>query len=194
MTMPRSAAKIDPRDDSAGPAPNAEGSLSRRAAHFPEARALADPPNRGALILNPYPLTGAVGLGLALMPWLISGATLLQHQPFDHDGFRRQLLEAGATMTALPPSLLAALAREGVWRDPACKVRRLGCVWPMAQPVATLPELDGIAPPLFDLYPICDLVSLVRMRVPGTDSTRLPLGPIATRGEDGDSAVFRRLR
>ncbi len=39
------------------------------------------------VILNPYPLTGPVGLSLGLMAWLISGATLVQHQPFDYDAF-----------------------------------------------------------------------------------------------------------
>ena len=65
---------------------------------------------RHDVILNPYPLSGATGLALALTPWLISGTTLLQHQPFDYDGFVRQLLDGGATVTALPPSILATLA------------------------------------------------------------------------------------
>jgi mycobactin salicyl-AMP ligase len=148
---------------------------------------------RTDVILNPYPLTGPVGLGLALMPWLISGATLLQHQPFDGHGFRRQLLEGGATVTALPVSLLATLASEGVWRDPSCKMRRLGCVWPMAQSAEIMPELDGGATALFDVYPLGDLVSLIRMRAPGSDPARLPHGPIATSGEDGDSALFLEI-
>ena len=63
---------------------------------------------RHDVILNPYPLSGVTGLALGLMPWLISGATLLQHQPFDYDGFVRQLLDDRATVTALPPSVLAS--------------------------------------------------------------------------------------
>jgi hypothetical protein len=36
------------------------------------------------VILNPYPLTGPAGLSLGFMPWLVSGATLAQHHPFDY--------------------------------------------------------------------------------------------------------------
>ena len=39
------------------------------------------------VILNPYPLTGPAGLSLGLTPWLVSGATLVQHHPFDYDAF-----------------------------------------------------------------------------------------------------------
>ena len=66
------------------------------------------------VILNPYPLTGPAGLALGLMPWLISGATLAQHHPFDYDAFAAQLLATGATVTALPAPVLAALATDGV--------------------------------------------------------------------------------
>ena len=44
------------------------------------------------VILNPYPLTGPAGLSLGLMPWLISGATLAQHHPFDYRVFVEQLV------------------------------------------------------------------------------------------------------
>jgi hypothetical protein len=47
------------------------------------------------------------------MPWLISGATLAQHHPFDHAYFVRQLLATGATVTALPSPILAELAKDG---------------------------------------------------------------------------------
>ncbi|MET0668241.1 MAG: hypothetical protein ABWZ01_07020, partial [Methyloceanibacter sp.] len=40
--------------------------------------------DRGDVILNPYPLTGQAGLSLGLAPWLISGAALALHQPFDY--------------------------------------------------------------------------------------------------------------
>jgi mycobactin salicyl-AMP ligase len=66
--------------------------------------------DRHDVILNPYPLSGATGLALSLMPWLISGGALLQHQPFDYDCFVRQLVDGRATMTALPPSILGARA------------------------------------------------------------------------------------
>jgi hypothetical protein len=78
------------------------------------------------VILNPYPLTGPAGLSLGLMPWLISGATLAQHHPFDYRAFVEQLITTGATATALPSPILAELAKDGVLLSPECRLRRLG--------------------------------------------------------------------
>src|SRR6185312_12695905 len=56
------------------------------------------------VILNPFPLTGPVGLSLGLMAWLVGGGTLVQYTPFDYQPFVAQLLDSGATVTAMPPS------------------------------------------------------------------------------------------
>lgn len=144
--------------------------------------------NRRDVILNPYPLTGPAGLGLGLMPWLISGGALLQHQPFDQKVFVQQLLEGGATVTALPPAMLAAFESDGVWHDPRCKLRQLGRVWSAAQLAEARPEPDEAQ--TFDLYPIGDLASLVRLRDPNSDPALLPRGKVFLQGEDGDGALF----
>ncbi len=68
--------------------------------------------DRSDVILNPYPLTAPAGLALGLMPWLISGCALLQHQPFEPAGFAEQLIEAGATVTALPAAVIAELCER----------------------------------------------------------------------------------
>jgi acyl-CoA synthetase (AMP-forming)/AMP-acid ligase II len=70
--------------------------------------------DRSDVILNPYPLTAPTGLALGLMPWLISGCTLLQHQPFDAAAFEEQLIEGGATVTALPSAVIAGTPER--WR------------------------------------------------------------------------------
>ena len=142
------------------------------------------------VILNPYPLTGPLGLSLGLMPWLIGGGTLAQHHPFDYAPFIEQLLETGATVTAAPPAILAELAKDGVLRRPSCRLRRLGAVWSM-------PELAGPPPPpfygatplLFDVYPLGDLTSLVLRRETRAGPTSLPLGRIHLE-DDGEAAVF----
>jgi acyl-CoA synthetase (AMP-forming)/AMP-acid ligase II len=48
------------------------------------------------VLLNPYPLTGPVGLGVGLTAWLVSGCTLVPHQPVDYDLFRQQLADTPA--------------------------------------------------------------------------------------------------
>jgi mycobactin salicyl-AMP ligase len=138
------------------------------------------------VILNPYPLTGPVGLSLGLMPWLISGATLVQHHPFDYAAFVEQLATTGATVTALPAPGLAELAKDGVLQSPQCRLRRLGAVWPgpgQAEP----PPLHGAGPLLFDVYPLGDLASVVLRRENQTNPAPLPLGGVRIGDKD---AVF----
>ena len=141
------------------------------------------------VILNPYPLTGPVGLSLGLMAWLVGGGTLVQHTPFDYQPFVQQLLDSGATMTAVPPPILAELVKDGVLRKPSCRLRRLGAVWSMPELAASAPPpLYGATPLLFDVYPLGDLASLVLRRETRAGLTSLPIGRIDF--EDDETAVF----
>ncbi len=140
------------------------------------------------VILSPYPLTGVVGLSLGLMPWLICGGVLAQHHPFDYGAFMQQLIQSEATVTALPSSILAALAEDGVLRAPECRLARAGCVWSMAELAGSAPELDGVGIPLFDLYPLGDLAAIVRRREAGTDPALVPLGKV--KGKNGEGTAF----
>ncbi len=72
----------------------------------------------GDVILNPYPLTGPVGLSLGLMAWLVSGGTLVQHTPFDYQPFVKQLLDSGATVTAMPPPSWPSWSRTACCASP----------------------------------------------------------------------------
>jgi mycobactin salicyl-AMP ligase len=143
------------------------------------------------VILNPYPLTGPVGLSLGLASWLISGAVLAQHQPFDYAAFVQQMLSTGATVTALPSPILAELAKDGVLHDPKCGLRRLCAVWSTYE--HTLPLSLGTGALLFDFYPLGDLASVVLRRETRTRHSPLPLGPVKV-GEDGEGAVFVETR
>ncbi len=143
----------------------------------------------GDVILNPYPLTGPVGLSLGLMAWLVGGGTLVQHTPFDYQPFVAQLLDSGATMTAVPPPILAELVKDGVLRQQSCRLRRLGAVWSMPELAASVPPpFYGATPLLFDVYPLGDLASLVLRRETSTGLTSLPIGRIDF--EDDETAVF----
>ena len=143
----------------------------------------------GDVILNPYPLTGPVGLSLGLMAWLVGGGTLVQHTPFDYQPFVKQLLDSGATVTAMPPSILAELVKDGVLRQPSCRLRRLGAVWSMPELAASAPPpFYGATPLLFDVYPLGDLASLVLRRETRSGLTSLPIGHIDF--EDDETTVF----
>jgi non-ribosomal peptide synthetase component E (peptide arylation enzyme) len=144
--------------------------------------------DRSDVILNPYPLTAPSGLALGLMPWLISGCTLLQHQPFDAAGFAQQLIEGGATVTALPSAVIAGLQSDGALDDSRSRLKRLGRVWSPAE-LAEGPSPEA-AEPDFDVFPLGGLVSLVRHRQHGADPTLLPLGKVQVTGADGHKALF----
>jgi acyl-CoA synthetase (AMP-forming)/AMP-acid ligase II len=144
------------------------------------------------VILNPYPLTGPVGLSLGLLPWLIGGATLVQHHPFDYDVFVTQLLSTAATVTALPAPVLAALVKDGILARPQCLLRRLGTVWPAPGQAEPAP-FQGAVPLLFDLYPLGDLVGVVLRRESQGNPACLPLGNIRL-GDDDAVFVETRLR
>jgi mycobactin salicyl-AMP ligase len=128
------------------------------------------------VILNPYPLTGPVGLGLGLMPWLISGGALVQHQPFDYAEFVQQVLTQNATVTALPSPVLAALAEDGVLAD--CTLKLVGMVWSVPEFAQRPREFGRMSVRLFDVYPLGDVASIVRLRDGHTDPSHLPLGRI----------------
>ena len=149
--------------------------------------------DRGDVILNPYPLTGQAGLSLGLAPWLISGAGLALHQPFDYAAFVQQVLETGATVTALPAPIRSELARDGVLQRPHCRLRRLGCVWPASHLAESAPTPAAALASYFDLYPLGDVASLVMRRGLRSDPSELPLGPVHS-GENGAGAVFVETR
>lgn len=150
--------------------------------------------DRSDVILNAYPFTGPIGFALGLSPWLIGGATLVQHHPFDYGTFVQQILTSNATVTALPSAILAELGKDGVLRDPQCKLRRVGRVWSpveLADRTAPLRHMtaESLSRPVFDLYPLGDLASLLLRPAPVVDRAALPLGPMHL-GEDGGGAVF----
>jgi acyl-CoA synthetase (AMP-forming)/AMP-acid ligase II len=148
--------------------------------------------DRSDVILNPYPLTGPAGLALGLMPWLIGGATLVQHHPFDYAVFVEQLLATGATVSAVPAPILAELAKDGVLQKSQSRLRRLGAVWSTPN-ILEPPAFNGATPLLFDLYPLGDLISLVLRREAMRTPEPVPLGSVHLE-EDGGDAVFLETR
>ena len=69
------------------------------------------------VILNPFPLVNMAGFGGVLVPWLLTGATLVQHHPFDLPTFLAPDRDERVSYTLAPPALLAGMldARPGCW-------------------------------------------------------------------------------
>ncbi|MFZ1062660.1 MAG: class I adenylate-forming enzyme family protein [Acidimicrobiales bacterium] len=61
------------------------------------------------VLLNPFPMVNAGGMAGMFMPWLMLGARLVQHHPFDIDVFIEQIETERVTYTCAPPSVLDSL-------------------------------------------------------------------------------------
>src|SRR5437868_3209288 len=61
------------------------------------------------VILNPFPMVNMAGIGGVLLPWLRTGAVLVQHHPFDMPTYLAQIAAENVTYTLAPPALLTML-------------------------------------------------------------------------------------
>jgi acyl-CoA synthetase (AMP-forming)/AMP-acid ligase II len=58
------------------------------------------------VLLNPFPMVNAGGMAGMFMPWMMLGATLVQHHPFDLEVFLQQIEDERVTYTCAPPAVL----------------------------------------------------------------------------------------
>lgn len=61
------------------------------------------------VLLNPFPMVNAGGMAGMFLPWLMLGATLVQHHPFDLGVFLRQVEQEQVSYTCAPPAVLNSL-------------------------------------------------------------------------------------
>jgi acyl-CoA synthetase (AMP-forming)/AMP-acid ligase II len=61
------------------------------------------------VLLNPFPMVNMAGIAGMFLPWLLTGATLVQHHPFDLPTFLGQIAAERVTYTLAPPALLTLL-------------------------------------------------------------------------------------
>ena len=87
----------------------------------------------GATFLSAVPPSSFAGIAVTLLPWLLSGGTLVLHQPFDPDTLARQLHQA-CDAAILPAPVVPRLfdagffasnlrAVVGLWRSPERMVK-----------------------------------------------------------------------
>ena len=66
----------------------------------------------GMRVLNPFPLVNMGGMSFGFVGWLLEGATLVQHQPFDLDVFLRQIRDERIDYTVAAPTILNRLLQN----------------------------------------------------------------------------------
>ena len=83
---------------------------------------------RDDVLLNLFPMVNAGGMAGMFMPWLILGARLVQHHPFDLDVFLRQIESERVTYTCAPPAVLDNLVAnsEVMYRHDLTSLRAVG--------------------------------------------------------------------
>ncbi|SDH15520.1 class I adenylate-forming enzyme family protein [Klenkia brasiliensis] len=64
------------------------------------------------VLLNPFPMINMAGINGMFLPWLRTGAVLVQHHPFDVPVFLGQIAAEGVTYTVAPPALLTVLLQD----------------------------------------------------------------------------------
>jgi acyl-CoA synthetase (AMP-forming)/AMP-acid ligase II len=68
------------------------------------------------VMLSPFPMVNMAGFGGLMLPWLMSGCTLVQHHPFELDVFLDQLQTERATYTIIAPALMSRLMSADLLR------------------------------------------------------------------------------
>jgi acyl-CoA synthetase (AMP-forming)/AMP-acid ligase II len=81
-----------------------------------------------ATMLVPFPFVNMAGISTSLMAWLLTGATLHHHHPFDLDVFIEQLRSHPTDYSIAAPAVLAMLLKEPHRLDGVdlSRLRRIG--------------------------------------------------------------------
>ncbi|WP_280465175.1 class I adenylate-forming enzyme family protein [Nocardia brasiliensis] len=72
-----------------------------------------------SVLLNPFPMVNMAGFAAALLPWLLVGGHLVQHQPLNLPVFLGQIARYRVTHTSMPPALLTMLLHNETLRASA---------------------------------------------------------------------------
>ncbi len=128
-------------------------------------------------ILNPYPLTSLLPLGL-MSAWLLSGGTLHQHHPFSQQDFLKQLQDENITFTCLPPTA-SELFNDREKALIRSTLTSLGCILhrPVIDSINASP-LAGMSDIIIDINVLEEFVCLADRRLGGKLKLSLPYGEI----------------
>ncbi len=144
-------------------------------------------------ILNPYPLTNLLPLGL-MSAWLLSGGTLHQHHPFSSQVFLEQLQKEDISFTCLPPtaSELFNDSEKSVIRE--CLVS-LGCILhrPVIDRVDAL-SLASMSDIIIDINVLGEFIYLANRRLGGKLKLSLPFGKIDKPSDSLDQITLAETR
>ena len=143
-----------------------------------------------AVILSTIPATTHAGVSAALVPWLLSGATLVLHLPFEPAVLRAQIEDERCSVLVVPDAMLPGLSTSG-WLDPL-GVRSVIAVWRAPERFANAPQWTSLDVTLIDVAAFGETALLAARREPSSRTLPWPIGPVTMadgRTEIADVAI-----
>ncbi len=136
----------------------------------------------GTIFLSAVPPSTFAGLTVSVLPWLISGGTLMLHQPFDPETLAQQLRD-GCDAAILPGPVVPRLADAGFF---ASNVRTIMGLWRAPERMNTAPAWRQQFTDFVDVACFGETCVIPMRRGASGKPAPLPLGIItAPRGAPG---------
>lgn len=138
--------------------------------------------NQSDRLHNPFPLSSLTGLVAMFAPWLITGATMIQHEPFEEASFLKDLERNEITYTILPAPIFKKHYESGTLRQAAPDLKAIGCVWPPQNLSTHKANNSTIVDPsisIYDIINVGDFASLILPRSEQRRANSFPLGQIS---------------
>lgn len=146
-------------------------------------------------LLSPFPLTGLIGLAGMLMPSLMVGASLTQHNPFEYDAFIKQLATEKITYTAAPAPVLKALIKNNIFKFQGQLLTRFGCVWHAPRSENDSSTLKSNAPlPVYDIRNLNETALYISRRNNINEQGHIKLGEVRATTPSGENLRLLETR
>jgi hypothetical protein len=138
---------------------------------------------QNAVVLTTLAMSSHAGLSVALLPWLLTGGTLVLHYPFDTSVFLAQRRSVNPDAVVLPGPLIAPLG------DAGCLPAGFGsllAVWRAPDRLARAPAWRDQATPVIDIQVFGEIGLIPARRGAGGRPAIVPFGVVALpRGAKG---------
>ena len=125
-------------------------------------------------LLSPFPVTGLVGLSGMFVPALLTGATLIQHHPFDYSLFIKQLAAEQVTYTAAPAQVLKTFTNDYLFESYGKFLDKFGCVWQTPNLQNESDKTPDVS--VFDIHNLNETSIYISKRRPETLPGHIQLG------------------
>lgn len=129
-----------------------------------------------ATILTTLPASSHAGVSTALVPWLLSGGTLVLHHAFDPDALCAQIEQDNCDALVVPDAMLPGLCASG-WIEPG-GIRSVIAVWRAPERLLAAAQWTSLDATLVDVAAFGEAAFLAARRSSGGRPMPWPIGPL----------------